>query len=379
MNDIFESNRKKRSRPSETHKAILHMLVSAALLVTVAVTGCDGGSEQKPDTTVEENLATSLHGTARGMEYWYDAEQGGFEGLTGVAYDDLSCKSCHVNPSACGTCHEDSRALSLAQSDNNCLGCHGFQGAEISAGLTDYHRDVEGLRCKDCHNANEVHGNGTIYESLYSPGAMTTRCGNKGCHGAISSNDFHTNHAGDSPVGDKMECAACHVQSVVTCYNCHFEYEVQGLGKFPFDHFKNWKLLLRRDRGDGELKIDAGNMLTATYQGKAFVAIGPYFAHTIDKNAVTSCEDCHNNEYVQEYKNTGKIVIATWNEAEGALVPNIKGKGIIPIPPQWETALEFGFATYEDDGQGPGRWVRLDPTEVGMQMLFAQPLEALPE
>jgi len=357
-----------------------HLLLSATSVLILAAIGCgDGDSGQEPDTSVQENLATSLHGTARGMKYWYEAEQGGFESLTGVPYDDLGCKTCHVNPGVCGTCHGESSTLAIAQDDGRCYGCHGFQYAEIEAGLTDYHRDVEGMKCKDCHGADEVHGDGNFYQSLYSPGAMTTRCDNSGCHDAVASNEFHDNHAGDSPAGDKMECAACHVQSVVSCYNCHFEYEVQGLGKFPFDHFKDWKFLLRRDRGDGELKIDVGNVLAVEYQDKAFVAVGPYYAHTVSKNAVTACEDCHNNEYVQEYKSTGKIVVAAWNEGEGALVPNIKGKGIIPIPPGWEGALEFDFATYEEDGQGSGRWVKLDPSEIGKQMLFARPLEALPE
>ena len=345
-------------------KSITYMLTLAALYSFASVIGCDGGTEPEPDTTVEQRLATSLHGTAQGMRHWYESAQGGFEGLTGIAYDDLNCKTCHVEPSACRTCHSDSKALAPSQNDENCLGCHGFQGAEIAAGLGDYHRDVERLKCRDCHNSNEVHGDGTVYQSLYEPGAMTTRCSNTGCHDTISSNEFHDNHA---------------VETVVTCYNCHFEHEVQGLDKFPFDHFKDWKFLLRRDRGGGEFKIDIGNMLTVTYQGKAFVAIGPYYAHTVDKNAVTDCGDCHNNEYVQEYEDSGKIIIATWNESEGALVPNIKGKGIIPIPPGWETELEFAFATYEDDGQGGGRWVRLQPSQVGMHMLFARPLEDLPK
>ena len=384
-------------------KSITCLFLSVGVLLYVAAGGCGEDSTHKPDATVQNKLATSLHATTRGMEYWYEREQGGFETLTGIPYDELSCKTCHVDPTSCGTCHSTaqaaelsepvgsshaaapsaavvtSRAIVPSQGDGDCLRCHGFQSAEIFFHLSDYHRDVEGLGCRDCHNSDEIHGDGTAYNSLHEPGAMTTSCSNKDCHDAVASNEFHDNHSGESPIGHKMECAACHVQSVVTCYSCHFESEVQGLGKFALGQFANWKFLLRRDRGDGELKIDTGNMLTATYQGKAFVALGPFYAHTVNKNAVTDCGDCHNNEYVQEYNNTGKIVIATWNETEGMLVANIKGKGIIPIPPDWRETLEFDFATYDDDGQGTPEIIQLEPSEVGKQMLFAEPLEALPE
>jgi hypothetical protein len=367
------------SRMIEILKPTTFSLPIAALVTLTCVTGCGKTTEPDAGGRVKQKLAASLHGTARGMQYWYDSAQGGFEGVAGLAYGELDCESCHVEPDDCAACHSDSEAPGTAGQDENCLGCHGFQGAEIAAGLSDCHRDIEGFECANCHDSNEAHGDGTVYQSLYQHGAMTTRCDNSGCHDSISSNEFHDNHAGANPIGDEMECAACHVRSVVTCYNCHFEYEVQGLGKLPFDHFKDWKFLLRRDRGDGEPKIDVGNLLTVTYQGKAFVAIGPYYAHTVEKNAVTDCGDCHNNEYVREYEDTGKIVVATWDESQRALVQNLKGKGIIPIPPSWETDLEFAFATYEEDGQGAGRWVKLEPTQVKMQMLFARPLEGLPK
>jgi hypothetical protein len=358
-------------------------LAAAALL-----TGCGEGSSHQPDLTVTERLASSLHGTARGIEYWYDEAQGGFETLTGISYDALDCASCHVEIGACETCHGDSEegasqdgraGAAPAQSDEDCYGCHGNQYAEaVIHGLSDYHRDVLGLTCADCHHADEVHGDGNAYNSLHDPGAMKARCDNTGCHEGVEPNDFHDAHALAGHPGAEMECAACHVRSVVTCYNCHFEYEVQGYGKLAFGQFKSWKFLLRRDRGDGNPKIDVGNLLTVTYQGKAFVAVAPYYAHSISKTAIGSCEDCHDNEYVREYDRTGRIVVASWDEGAGGLVPNLKGSGIIPIPPDWRTSLDFGFATFDEGGLEPPGWVELEPSEVGMQMLFAEPLEALP-
>jgi predicted CXXCH cytochrome family protein len=359
--------------------------LSLGLATAVLASGCGKGSSHEPDLTVTERLASSLHVTTHGIEYWYESAQGGFETLTGVPYEALECGSCHVETGACESCHGTEQGGTRAetalpaQSDADCYGCHGNQYAEaMIQGLSDYHRDALGLMCTDCHHADEVHGDGTSYNSLHDPGAIKARCENSGCHQGLESNEFHDAHAGAQHSGADMECAACHVQSVVTCYNCHFEYEVQGYGKLAFGQFKNWRFLLRRDRGDGNPKIDVGNLLTATYQGKAFVAVAPYFAHSISKNAIGSCEDCHDNEYVREYNQTGKIVVASWDEGAGGLVPNIKGSGVIPIPPDWRTSLEFGFATFDEGGPEPPGWVELKPSEVGMQMLFAEPLEALP-
>ena len=184
--------------------------------------------------------------------------------------------------------------------------------------------------------------------------------------------------AGDVENGKKVykKCAACHSQSVVTCYNCHFEAEVVSGVKLPYAQIAGWKFLLRRERGGGNYTIDVGNVLAVTYQGKAFVAVAPYHAHTIDKNAVSGCDDCHNNGYVREYLDTGEIEVVAWNESREILEPNIKGSGIIPIPPDWRTALKFDFVTHDDLGP---QWIRLIPSETGAQMLFAEPLEGMPQ
>lgn len=358
------------------------------LLLTAAATGCSKRSSQEPDgggQDIADLLATSLHHMTRGMEYWYESEHGGFENLTGVPYEDLACRNCHVEPDGCGFCHAGSAHAEAVtpkapkQDDSDCYGCHGNQFAEVLNGLGDYHRDELGFGCADCHKAADAHGDGNTYNSMHVQGAIKARCSSTECHGTLSSNEFHSYHGSRNPMGPAMECAACHVRSVVTCYNCHFEYEVEGRGKLAYDQITGWKFLLRRDRGDGQLKIDVGNLLAATYEGKAFVAVAPYLAHSVDKNAITDCDDCHNNAYVLEYKETGRISVVTWNDPRGALEPNIRGKGIIPIPPDWRTALRFDFVTYENVPPEPPRWIRMTPSEVGMQMLFAQPLEEMPQ
>jgi hypothetical protein len=349
------------------------------LCVVFLAFGCSNDDDEGPPgvgVNVEELLETSQHGTTRGMEYWYEEEQGGFESLTGVPYSQLGCFGCHVEPSECTTCHEETKAFVDTPTDDKCLACHGRQGAEMNHGFTDVHRDA-GMMCADCHGANTVHGDGEPENSMLVGNTIEVRCTDSGCHENVPGNTFHGVH------GDNMECAACHTQSVVNCYNCHFESEVAGVGKIAFGQFKNWRLLLLRDREDGsDPKIDVGNFMTLTYEGKAFVAMAPFYAHTISKNAIEDCDDCHNNEYVEEYEQTGQIVMSTWNEADSTLAPSIKGKGIIPVPPDWETSLIFEFATLDPDNpDNPGgrKWIRVEPTEVGHQMLFAEPLEGLPD
>ncbi len=65
--------------------------------------------------TVEGNLQASMHYNTRGMEYWYETEQGGFEQFTNIDYRSLDCKDCHVEPSDCSNCHafaSDSKVIS---------------------------------------------------------------------------------------------------------------------------------------------------------------------------------------------------------------------------------------------------------------------------
>jgi hypothetical protein len=349
--------------------------------------GCSKRASQEPEPSgnqdIVDKLTTSLHGTARGIEYWYESAQGGFESFTQIPYDDLACKECHVEPDNCRFCHSGSSSFgpdrSPPQSDEDCYGCHSRQYAELTMGVTDYHRDELGYQCRTCHKASDAHGDGVIYNSMLEPGAIKASCSSSLCHQSLPSNIFHDYHGGENPIAPDMECAACHAQSVVTCYNCHFEYEVEGSGKLPYALFTGWKLLLRRDCGDAGMKIGVGNLLAVTYAGNAFVALAPYHAHTIDRNAVTDCGDCHNNAYVHEYRDTGGIDIVRWDDVSETLVPNIQGKGIIPVPPDWRASLKFDFVTFREMPPAPPEWVRLTPGAVGTQMLFAQPLEGLPQ
>ncbi len=320
------------------------------------------------------SLSGSLHGTDQGLRTWYesgpDSLTAGFESLTHVSFDRLTCGSCHVVPADCGDCHA-SRADTPA--DDKCLVCHNRQKAEIDHGLTDVHR-AAGLRCADCHGATELHGDGNRYTSLLQPGAVKVRCEN--CHppDSLEVNSFHAEHVLHNPAFP-ISCAACHVQSVVMCNNCHFDGEVAGGREAAAAEWTGLKFLVKRtDTG----QIDAADVQTVVYQDSiAMIALAPDYAHSISRNAITACSDCHGNEYVHEYNRTGAITVSKWDPSLKTVVPNIQGKGIIPVPPDWPKSLKFDFETIQTPGNPPV-WKQEIPKVIGRQMLFGQPLKAMP-
>jgi len=358
----------------------LLLLMAAALLP-----GCSSDNDPPPVAapTVTELFATSLHGTRDGKDTWY-SDTDGFSSVVNVAYSDLPCADCH-NKAAwedvgqtwtepnCLDCHESTPGDAVA--DSTCLGCHSRQGTEVALGLTDVHRDGPlAMGCMDCHTQGDVHGDGKAYPTMFAPGAIDAKCQN--CHtetDLAGLNDFHDPlHMG------AIDCSACHMTSAITCYNCHFDNEADVTGdilhaKFASAKFggpgdKAWRFLVNRVTDDqGTTKIFAGSMqslmadVTASSApgedglGATFVAIGPYYSHSIQKNAIT-CEDCHASAAMQQYVDTGKIDVVKWKPAEGVAVTAATlgtlgwqgPKGVIPVPPDYATALNFDFVDLVD-------------------------------
>lgn len=79
----------------------------------------------------------SLHCKGEGMRYWYE-EQGGFKAVTGIPYEHLDCKNCHVK--SCDQCHVEKKggkclySLKKAKDSKTCLVCHGREGATFKIG-----------------------------------------------------------------------------------------------------------------------------------------------------------------------------------------------------------------------------------------------------
>ncbi len=306
---------------------------------------------------------TSLHGQRNGKEYFYSASDG-FGKLTGIPYSQLGCGRCHAATYADGTpvtntvyspscldCHVDpTRPKDHPVTDKICLGCHGRQGAEQNL-FSDVHR-AAGMNCVDCHSVREMHGDGKVYPTLLAAGASDTDCSN--CHvaggtaGEPGFNVYHLLHM------DDLHCSACHVKSVSSCYNCHFETEVaqdkkRFFGQTPRTGFK----MLMNYRG----KVHTATFQALSYQGKTFVAIAPFFGHSITRDGI-ACGDCHPRGgstalALQEYMTTGKITVTSWDATKTGAQRLVGPTGVIPIPPDWKTALSFAFLKYTGPATDP--------------------------
>jgi hypothetical protein len=344
---------------------------AVAYTVSVVATGAGGETPARDAPTIvtnffpwDENYPLSLHATGLGKQTFYNAMPNqGFERFTNVPYGDLNCKACH-QPSftgGCASCHDAGTPQLGARVDatltGKCGGCHGRQTAEaITHGYTDAHRD-QGLECMDCHTLEDVHGDGTQAASLLAPGAIDVKC--EDCHQSLSDNPYHAVHLA------QVDCAACHMQSVVSCYNCHFETVVATGVRKAYGQFKNWLFLVNY-----EGRVHAGNFQSLNYGSQTFVAFAPYYSHTIARNARV-CGDCHMSAAVQDWEADGVIDVVTWDAAQSKLVHRT---GVIPVPPDYPNALRFDFVNL--DAPGGAVWSFLKTGADGVHMVYGTPLTA---
>lgn len=323
----------------------------------------DDGNNPPTTPTPSETFAKSIHGTRPGKATFYMAEDG-FYSITGVPISQLGCGKCHAATYADGTtvdketyapscrdCHADPNRPGAARvTDQICLGCHGRQNAEQKL-FNDVHKAI-GMQCINCHPQSEMHGDGNEYKSFLDPGEPDVKC--EDCHKAggiarpAAANTYHTLH------GTKLDCSACHVKSVSSCYSCHFETEVvqdvkRFFGQGPRTGFK----LLVNYNG----KVHTGTFQTLSYQGKTFVAVAPFFGHSITKDGI-ACADCHllagqGNANLVALRDTGKITVTSWDPTKTGTARLVGPTGVIPVPENWKTALEFAFLTYNADPSTP--------------------------
>ncbi len=313
-----------------------------------------GGGTTDPLAEIKERFETSLHNTREGKATFYEADDGFFS-LTGIPISDLPCQKCHGPQYADGTtigeeyepgcadCHADPENPTGEIADSVCLNCHGRQAAEQNF-AADVHKDA-GFACIDCHKEEEMHGTGESVISFLANNATFVKC--EDCHveggqaGAVPSNTSHTLH------GDALACDACHVTTVSSCYNCHFESEVAETGKRFFAQMPRtgFKMLMNFNG-----KVTTATFQTLVNEGDTFVTIAPFHGHAITADG-SACGDCHlqggnGNQNLVEYSDTGIITVTGWDaeaEGEARLVgPN----GVIPVPEDWFTALEFAFLDY---------------------------------
>ncbi|MBI9079783.1 MAG: hypothetical protein JEY79_08590 [Pseudodesulfovibrio sp.] len=334
---------------------IVVLLTTAFLMVT--------GTSKAKKKDVEECFTTSLHHTTRGMGHWYDAKDG-FSAITGTPYKDLGCKNCHA--ASCNDCHLVKTdkgleySLDMAKKSSTCLKCHSREKATLQI---DKERGTEGvhmtsMECADCHSAREVHGDGTCYESMRSPGAMDTKCVN--CHTRkseeyqqIPDTRSHIVHK------EKLDCSACHVSNTMTCYNCHFG-ELKRTGKKPESFAGKAKDFLLLVKYNG--KITSGTLQTLVgVDDYPFITYVPYFTHSV-MNEGRKCEQCHNSEAVKALSDGTRYTPVL---SEGG---KLKFKsGVIPLVPD---LLDWPFLKKEND-----KWVPFKPENKPLIQLgvYAEP------
>jgi hypothetical protein len=343
-----------------------------------------GGIDVAESLAQPGNFATSQHATRYGKGWWYAAENGGFENITNIPIEELGCKECHGptdangNPypdpfpgASCADCHATETDFSVQE--DQCYGCHGRQKTEaFQLGLSDVHRDA-GMLCWDCHGTEDMHGDGTQYDSMLSPGAIKTDC--EDCHGENGA-PLPSYHASVDPHAGALHCTACHTATVISCYNCHFESQVEHHIKRAKQPLNGFVMLANREK-DG--KVFPMSFQSVSYEGSAFIAFGPYAAHTITREGRT-CTECHNtngsNEAITMYNETGVMQFASWDDNAKSLSWL---KGIIPVPSDYEETLKMDFITYDgatSDPAGPSsNWSSIGKDTWDLhQMFFASPL-----
>lgn len=297
-------------------------------------------AEPQPEKSFFEK---SLHHRGEGMRYWYEKDDG-FMRLTGVPYNELGCKNCHIK--TCDPCHAEKKDNAMtfstekAKKTETCLPCHGREALSMKfdekADATDVHFAAD-MTCADCHEGQDVHGDGNEYTSMRQKGALNAKCEN--CHTGEGDEapaftmdiNAHKKHS------NTHHCAACHVQSTMACLNCHFgEFLATKKKKGNFIPAKEWLLLINY-----EGKVTSGTAMTFVHKemaksdakGEPFVVYAPYFTHSVSKKG-RDCDSCHGTEPVKRMNGGNSLRMSTYKEDVLKCL-----NGVVPVIPnllRWE-------------------------------------------
>jgi hypothetical protein len=341
-------NRIKNHRGSLLALSLVVLVIACLLVVAI-----------QADEKKEPCFYSSLHHTGEGMRYWYE-ENGGFMDIAGIPYKELDCGNCHVK--SCDPCHAGmdgevcTYSLKKAKDKATCLTCHSREKVTFAINEKKGNLDIHvasGMVCSDCHEAIDVHGDGTAYKTMRDEGAVKAKCTN--CHEFDEENLSrpHKVHKG------KLDCAACHVANTTTCLNCHFTKFLETgtrAGNF-IPPSQDWMLLVNYNG-----KVTSGNVQTLIHEGKPFIAYAPYYTHAVQKEA-RGCTDCHANDAINLITEGKSVPMATF---KGGKVES--WSGVVPLVPD---QLEWVFL--DRDGE---TWVPITFTgKVKIQLAcYATPL-----
>ena len=189
---------------------------------------------------------TSLHVTLKAYVVAVDARATKDSDTLEVVHAarDTHCMTCHAS---CGSCHVsrpdtvDSGLLSSHYFEKRppmretCAACHGSRVDREYFGKNegveaDVHRKNY-MSCEQCHDAEEMHGDGVLYDSRYEV-ANRARC--ISCHDSIYETEGanvtqHVVHQGS------VACQVCHATPYKNCYSCHVGKDLLDLPYFQTD------------------------------------------------------------------------------------------------------------------------------------------------
>lgn len=315
------------------------------------------------------NLPTSLHGTRQGKATFYygtQEEPGAFD-MIGVEIAELGCQNCHpgnftyqngetfteetYNKLSCNNCHDAN--FQVAQPDA-CKACHGRISKQEQLGITDIHQTQYGMKCTNCHKTGDIHGDGHSYTNMFDEADLgngqydypiDADCSD--CHSgdnAPPANAAHNQH------GEDIHCSTCHTGQVISCYNCHFNQQIDRHQKIPYGVLKGFTIIAHRtgSKYNGKIwPVSFQSLYYKTPEGKdtTFVTFVPYYSHNVlPKEQAKTCSDCHNNANVQEYNTNGVLYIAKWNNETN----KIEGiTGIVPMPENYKDVFKMDFVVQD--------------------------------
>jgi len=330
---------------------------------------------------------TSLHKTRNGKPTWYNSENGGYETLTGAPIEDLGCVECHpadgLNANGdpvpdpyvptCEDCHATNNPNPPSPglvTEDDCLGCHGRQATLRNLGWSDVHRDASiPMVCWDCHNTSDMHGDGNTYFSMLEEGAVTTDC--LDCH-----SDLVGNHAPYDDHNEVLHCSSCHMQTNLSCYNCHFDSQVEEHVKRAKQPITGFVILVNREK-DGKVHPATFQSLYHDSSGGSWIAMAPNYTHSVIGTGARTCGDCHGTGVpaIAEYNQGNGIHFASWNSNDSTLSVI---QGVVPLPIDYEQSFILDFITYEGnlfDPPGSSKnWSYVKSEADGFQLLYCTPL-----
>jgi hypothetical protein len=318
-----------------------------------ACADCHGG--------IVSDHAASIHGTQQGFFTSISRRTGLTAASPALAsMFGANCAKCHTS---CGQCHI-SRPVSVEgglvwehevhRSPNpvkNCMGCHGSRVADEFRGVNEgCDADVHYLHlmnCLDCHEADEIHGDGTTPDNRYDVSDSPT-CLDADCHADVGKspnpqNAYHTAfHLAN------VACQVCHADRYKNCYRCHVGEGLQvpsqidfRIGRNPIqDSRRPWEYVVLRHIPIAPDSYSGYGIATPNYSDYPTWKYAT--PHSIQRNTpqTASCEACHENPNLFLTRAYVDSLVAEGTMAHEEIAAN--EAVMVDAPPKWTGAPVSG-------------------------------------